>query len=115
MISGLMFLPLAIIFDRPWTMPAPGRAALAAAIAAGLFSTAAAHFLFFRLLSTAGATNASLVTLISVPIAVMLGAVILGEVLEVRHLTGMLAVAFGLAIVDGRPLAWMRRKLGSGG
>lgn len=109
--SGLMFLPLALVFDRPWTLTAPGSAAIASALAAGLFSTAAAHFMFFRLLSTAGATNASLVTLISVPTAILLGALVLGEVLEWRHLSGIIAVMIGLAIVDGRPLKWMRARL----
>ncbi len=111
MASGLMFLPLMAFFDHPWTLPAPGAAAWACAIAAGLFSTAMAHFMFFRLLSTAGATNASLVTMISVPFAVLLGAFILGEVLELRHIAGMIAVALGLAIVDGRPWAWAKKRL----
>ena len=47
MTSGLMFLPLAIYFDQPWLVSAPGASALSAAIAAGLLSTAAGHFLFF--------------------------------------------------------------------
>jgi len=111
MTSGLMFLPLAIAIDQPWNLPAPDRFALASALAAGLFSTATAHFLFYRLLSTAGATNASLVTLISVPTAILLGALVLGEVLELRHFIGMAIVAIGLAIVDGRPLAALARRL----
>ena len=112
MASGLMFLPLALVFDQPWNRAMPGASALAAAVAAGLLSTALAHFLFFRLLSTAGATNASLVTLISVPVAVIMGTFLLGEVLEWRHLAGMIAVAIGLAIVDGRPWRRARRQFG---
>ncbi len=112
--SGLMFLPLAIVIDRPWTLAAPNMAAIASALAAGLFSTATAHFLFFRLLSTAGATNASLVTLISVPSAILLGMLVLGETLDTRQIAGMLIVALGLAIVDGRPFAKLREALRQG-
>lgn len=113
MTSGLMFLPLSLAIDRPWLLAQPPLGAWASAIGAGLLSTACAHFLFLRLLSTAGATNASLVTLISVPTAIVLGATVLGEALELRQALGLVAVVIGLGIVDGRPVArlrvWLRR------
>lgn len=108
--SGTMFLVLAVFIDRPWTLPAPSLAAISTTVAAGFLSTAAAQFLFFRLITTAGANNVSLVALLSPVSAILLGALIIGEVVEWRHLAGMATVAAGLVIVDGRLLFWLRAR-----
>ncbi|MNL89500.1 EamA-like transporter family protein [compost metagenome] len=52
----------------------------------------------------AGATNASLVTLVVPPSAILLGALFLGERLEATDLIGMLLIGFGLVLLDGRLL-----------
>jgi drug/metabolite transporter (DMT)-like permease len=82
----------------------PGAAALGALLALGLLSTALAYVIFFRLLATAGATNSLLVTLLVPVSASVLGAVILGERLDVRHFCGMGLIGLGLAAIDGRLL-----------
>jgi drug/metabolite transporter (DMT)-like permease len=109
--AALMFTPLSLIFDQPWTLPAPGFNAVAAAVAAGIVSTALGHYLFFRLLSTAGANNVALVSLLTPVSAILLGAFLLGEQVQPRHLAGMAIIAAGLIFVDGRWLRTLRRVL----
>ena len=53
----------------------------------------------------AGATNASLVTLIVPVSAILLGALFLGERLELFDFAGMALIAVGLVTIDGRPAA----------
>jgi len=108
--SALLFAPLALIVDQPWLSPAPGFNAIAATVAAGVFSTALGHFLFFRLLTRTGANNVALVSLLTPVSAVLLGTFILGEQLEWRHLAGMATIAAGLLFVDGRLFKSLQRR-----
>ncbi|SMF71694.1 Permease of the drug/metabolite transporter (DMT) superfamily [Xaviernesmea oryzae] len=102
--STLMMLPVSLIADQPWTLPAPSLHAVLAILALALLSTAFAYLLFFRILAMAGATNASLVTLVVPPSAILLGALFLGERLESTDLAGMLLIGLGLVLLDGRLL-----------
>ncbi len=74
----------------------------ASVVALALVSTAFAYILYFRLVADAGATNASLVTLIVPASAILLGALFLGERLEPIEMAGMVAIAAGLVTIDGR-------------
>ncbi|MEZ5666409.1 MAG: DMT family transporter [Alphaproteobacteria bacterium] len=107
--SSLMLLPLAAAVDRPWLLPMPDVQSWAALAGLGLVCTALAYVLFFRLLASAGATNLALVTLLVPVFAILLGSLVLGEVLALRHAAGIGLIACGLAAIDGRPLAWLRR------
>ncbi len=80
---------------------------MAAVFALALLSTAFAYILYFRIIAVAGATNASLVTLIVPVFAMLLGIAFLGEHLELFEMIGMLLIGFGLVVIDGRLL---RRK-----
>ncbi len=108
-VSSLILVPLALLLDRPWTLAAPGPAPLASLLAVALLSTALAYVVFFRLLGRVGATNLLLVTFLIPVTAVLLGAGVLGEALLARHVAGMVLIALGLAVMDGRPLARLRR------
>lgn len=110
--SSLLLLPLALIVDRPWSLPPPGLPAIGALIGVAALSTALAYTLYFRILSTAGATNLLLVTFLVPASAILLGTVILGEVLLARHLTGMALIGTGLAAIDGRPWHRLRCRFG---
>ncbi|MDH3230045.1 MAG: DMT family transporter [Alphaproteobacteria bacterium] len=111
--SSLLLLPLVLLVDRPWTLAMPGPGAWAAVVALALLSTALAYILYFRILSTSGATNLLLVTLLIPVTAILLGVFILGERLEAVHLAGMALIALGLAVLDGRPARVARGLLGS--
>ena len=100
--SSTMLIPLALLVDRPWTLPAPGAQVAAAVIGLGLLSTALAYILFFRLLATNGATTTALVAFLIPVSAILLGVAFLGESLVLRQLAGMGFLALGLAVIDGR-------------
>lgn len=109
--SSLILLPLALIVDRPWGLAPPGVAAIGALIGVATLSTALAYTLYFRILATAGATNLLLVTFLVPASAILLGTLILGEVLLLRHMMGMALIGAGLAAIDGRPWRMLTRAL----
>lgn len=106
--STLMLAPVALIVERPWTLPMPGAATLAAVLGLALLSTALAYILFFRILATAGATNLMLVTFLIPVSAILLGALVLGEVPHMRQFAGMALIGAGLLAIDGRIAARLR-------
>lgn len=100
--SSLLLTPLALLLDRPWTLELPSLPVWAALLGIALLSTALAYVLFFRILSSSGATNLMLVTFLIPISAIVLGALMLGERLQAKHLLGMALIALGLAAIDGR-------------
>ena len=100
--SSLLLIPLAVFYDKPFTLPMPGFEIWLAILGLALISTAFAYILYFRILSTAGATNLLLVTLLIPVSAILLGTVILGEQLEPKHMLGMALISIGLLSIDGR-------------
>jgi drug/metabolite transporter (DMT)-like permease len=100
--SSLIALPLSLLADRPWTLAIPPLDAIFAILALALLSTAFGYILYFRIMATAGATNASLVTLLVPPSAILLGVLFLGERLSAAEYAGMALIGFGLVILDGR-------------
>jgi drug/metabolite transporter (DMT)-like permease len=102
--STLMLLPVVLAVDRPWTMATPGAAALLSALALALVCTALAYVIFYALIARAGGTNAILVTLIIPVGGVLLAWLLLGEVLTLGEAAGMLLIALGLIVIDGRAL-----------
>lgn len=106
--SALVLLPLALIFALPNEAPTPQTWAAMAGL--GVLSTALAYVLFFRILSSAGATNVMLVTLLAPVVSVSLGLMILGETLQPRHGLGMALIVLALATLDGRVLQLFRSR-----
>ncbi len=109
--SALLLLPVAVGAERPWTHPMPGGETIAAVLALSLVLTVVGNILYWRILSTAGATNLLLVTLLAPVSAILLGVVVLGERLEIKHFVGMGLIALGLTAVDGRLLRLAGRLL----
>jgi drug/metabolite transporter (DMT)-like permease len=102
--STLLLMPVMLLVDRPWALPMPSGAAIGAVLGLALLSTSLAYILYFRILATAGATNLLLVTFLIPVSAILLGATMLGERLELRHFLGMAMIGLGLAAIDGRVL-----------
>ena len=94
--------PLALAFDHPWTLPIPALGTIGALIGMGVFGSALAALCHFTVLQRAGATNATLVTLIMPLTPIILGAAFLGEHLAPREMAGALVIAAALIIIDGR-------------
>jgi drug/metabolite transporter (DMT)-like permease len=103
--SAAMLVPVALLVDRPWTLAMPSASVWAATLGIAALSTALGYVLYFRILATAGATNLLLVTFLIPVSAIVLGSLVLGEHLDVRHFTGMALIGAGLAAIDGRLLA----------
>ncbi|MFL6752072.1 MAG: DMT family transporter [Sphingomicrobium sp.] len=103
--GALVMLPVSLIVDRPWTHAFPPLGAWGAIIALALVCSAFAYVLYFRLIDSAGATNALLVTLLVPPTAILLGALFLGESLAPQDFAGLALIALGLAAIDGRLLS----------
>ncbi|WP_393926747.1 DMT family transporter [Yoonia sp. R2-816] len=100
--TTIIMLPVILLVDHPWTLRMPSTAAVGSIIGMALFSTALAYMIFFRLLATAGAVNASLVTLLIPVSAILLGTGFLGEVLATTHFVGLALISCGLLVIDGR-------------
>lgn len=114
--SAVLMLPVALVVDRPWTLAMPSAQTWMALFGLAFLATALAYVIFFRILATAGATNLMLVTFLIPVSAILLGALVLGEVLAPKHFAGMVLIAVGLAAIDGRLLRMVmekRRPLGS--
>jgi len=98
--ATVVMAPLALAFERPWTM-SPGVTAWVAVVGMAAFCTALAYLLYFRILRTAGATNTLLVTFLIPLSALVLGITVLGEEPHWTALAGMALILIGLAVVDG--------------
>jgi drug/metabolite transporter (DMT)-like permease len=99
--SALMALPFALVLDRPWTAR-PSAPVWGALLGLALLSTALGFLLYFRLLSSAGATNVMLVTLLIPVTALLLGSIVLDEPVTLTALAGMALIGAGLLAIDGR-------------
>ncbi|HMM64636.1 MAG TPA: DMT family transporter, partial [Mesorhizobium sp.] len=100
--STAIMVPIVLLALGPAAPFAASAPVWAAVLALALASTAFAYILFFNLVASAGATNASLVTLVVPASAILLGVAFLGERLEGFELAGMALIALGLLTIDGR-------------
>jgi drug/metabolite transporter (DMT)-like permease len=100
--SSIILVPVALVVDRPWTLPMPSTQAVLSILCLAIVSSAFAYLIFFRLLARAGATNVGLVTFLIPVSAILFGVTLLGETLELRHMAGMVLIGLGLVLIDGR-------------
>lgn len=107
--SAILLAPITAFLDMPWRLAFPAADVWLSVAGIALLSTALAYILYFRILSSAGATNIALVTFLIPVSAILLGALFLGERLMPRHFGGLALIAIGLAAIDGRPGKALRR------
>ncbi|MEL6640364.1 MAG: DMT family transporter [Pseudomonadota bacterium] len=105
--ASVMSLPLAVAVEGPIAFDLAPRTYAAIAYYA-LVATAFAYLLYYRVLAMAGSGNLLLCTLLVAPVAIVLGALVLGESLRVNAYIGFTILAVGLLILDGR--LFQRRK-----
>ena len=110
-VSAAVILPVGVA-QAPSHVP--GWEASLSVLARGA-GTAIAYMLFFGLIAGAGAAYASLVTYLIPPIALIYGAVFLGESITSIAVGGLLLVFLGVALGTGsfRPSRLRRRSLAS--
>ncbi|RVC40599.1 DMT family transporter [Mesorhizobium sp. M4A.F.Ca.ET.090.04.2.1] len=100
--STIIMIPVVLLAHGPGGLFAASPPVWAAVLGLALLSTAFAYILYFILVASAGATNASLVTLIVPVSAMLLGFLFLGERLELFEMGGMALIGLGLVTIDGR-------------
>ena len=107
--SAMLILPIMLMVDRPWELPAlPSFSTWCALAGLALLSTALAYVLYFRILAVAGPTNLLLVTFLIPVTAIGLGALFLGERLQPQQFAGMVLIGLALALLDGRLPRFLR-------
>jgi drug/metabolite transporter (DMT)-like permease len=106
--STLITLPLAWWVEGPMSLALQPGTLMAIGYYA-IIATAGAYLLYYRVLAMAGSGNLMLVTLLIAPVAITLGAFVRHEALALNAYMGFLLLAFGLAILDGRLWAMIRR------
>jgi drug/metabolite transporter (DMT)-like permease len=103
--SSLILLPICIVLERPYELASPSSAVWLSVICLAVFSTGLAYILYFRILSSSGITNLSLVTFLIPITAILLGVVVLGETMRIEHFIGMGFIVVSLLGIDGRLLS----------
>ncbi|MGH8616878.1 MAG: DMT family transporter [Burkholderiales bacterium] len=96
-IGAVLMLPLALAFDRPWTLE-PGPAALASLVWMGVGPTAIATVLYFRLIARAGPAFMSLVNYLTPVIGLAVGTSALGERPDLTAYLGLVLILCGIAV-----------------
>lgn len=102
--STLIMIPLVLFLYGPDEIFSASFGVWAAVIVLAVLATSFAYILYFRIIASAGATNASLVTFIVPVSAIILGTLFLQERLESFELAGIGIIAAGLVTIDGRLL-----------
>ncbi len=109
--SSLIMFPLILLIDRPWTLSIPPFEVSMAIVMLAVISTSFAYILFFTIVSRAGATNTSLVTLLVPVAAILLGVAFLDEAFDMQMLFGLLLIGLGLLTIDGKLGMILKSKL----
>ena len=96
-ITTAIMVPAALWVDGPWNL-AWSATSIASVVWLGLFATALATILYFRIIQRAGPTFLSLINYMIPVVALAAGAIVLDEALVGPVLIGMALILAGLAI-----------------
>lgn len=96
--ATLLLLPLGIWF---WPETNPSLVSWVSAVSLAAICTAFAYVIFFKVIASAGGTNASTVTFIVPGFAIVWGALFLGEQITPRIVVGMVVTLVGTAYATG--------------
>jgi drug/metabolite transporter (DMT)-like permease len=103
LLAALMALPIALVIE-PSPPRAPTWAEVATLLGLGVFSTATAAVVYFRLIASAGPSFAAQLNYLIPPWAVAMGVLFLGESPRPNHLYGLALILAGvlIAAIGGR-------------
>ena len=102
LLAAVCLVPAAVVIEQPWTCSPSMRSVLAAS-ALGLFCTAAALLLYFRLLRTLGPMGVTSQSYLRAGFSVLLGVLILDESVSAAVGIGLAAIILGVAAINWRP------------
>ncbi len=97
LVAALMALPIAVAIESP-PPRAPDWSEVAALVGLGVFSTAAAAVVYFRLIASAGPSFAAQLNYLIPLWAVAMGVLFLGESPRANHLYGLALILAGVLI-----------------
>ncbi|MEL6552232.1 MAG: DMT family transporter [Cyanobacteria bacterium J06621_11] len=114
--GALIVLPILLITGDPWAALGfvDGSlinwpwAAMLSVVALGVFSTAIAYIVYFKLLAEVGVVNTSLVSFLVPLSALVMSLIFLREQLSLDAIAGMSLILAGLGVLDGRLLKRLR-------
>lgn len=98
--GAMLLLPFALWFDQPSLLD-PNAGSLLAVLFMGIFSTALAMAIYFRLIGTLGPLAVSTGSYLRAAFSVLLGVVLLGETFAPIHAVGLVLIFVSVAIVTG--------------
>ena len=98
MMGFLWTLPLALVYDRPWSLT-PDLMGVSATVLLGLLPSAVGILLFFHLIRRVGATIFAQVNYLIPLVGAFLGVVFLGEALNWQLISALVLVLSGISIV----------------
>lgn len=99
--STLIAVPLAMIFDHPWTLT-PTTEALYSVVVLGIFATGIASFVLFHLTHLAGATFVAYNTYLVPLVGMGAGYIWLNEPLKTIYLVSIMLISFGIFLAERR-------------
>lgn len=99
-ISGaVIMLPLALIYEQPFSLN-PDWQSIGSLVMLGVFSTGIATLMYFRLISTLGATTFAQINYLIPMMGVGWGALILHEQVGTREAIALVLILVGVALVN---------------
>ena len=116
-LATLYLLPLALIFEQPFSLPTPSATAIGSLFMLAVFGTALAFVVYYRIIERASASYVSMVTYLVPIFGVVLGVLVLDEQLSWNAIVGCALILTGVMIVNGavdRSFARLRRQSNAG-
>ena len=101
---AVVMVPVALIIEPPWQQ-APTMGALASVVALGIFPTALASIIYFRLLVSAGPTFASMINYLIPAIGATTGILWLGESIGMNEVAALTLILAAIGLVRRAPSA----------
>jgi drug/metabolite transporter (DMT)-like permease len=113
LMATIYLLPVSLLVDRPFSLATPSIQSVASLFALGIFGTAIAFIVYYRLVETAAASIVSMTTYIIPIFGVILGVAVLNEQLTWHVYAGCVLILLGVMIVNGvfKVVGWPRPAL----
>ena len=119
--AAILLVPACLLLEAPWRIT-PSAASLAALVANAVIATALGFVIYFRLIRTLDSMGTASVGYLKPAVGVLIGCVVLGEPFTWTLAVGLVAILFGVAVINGtapafvirdavgRTSAWSRRR-----
>jgi drug/metabolite transporter (DMT)-like permease len=100
-VGALYLVPLSLIFESPWTVT-PSALSVGAIVLLAIVATGIAAIAYFHLIATAGGAYTALSGYLTPVVAVVAGAILLGEDISARAVLALAIILIGVALASRR-------------